>query len=90
MPLPGPDSRARAERPQWTHFQGPHCPHGTAPLPGEDGWYWLAFFQGQDGAIRKTLRSAPSVASDLLCDIDKLLPAIGLRLLLYAVRARWL
>ena len=44
MPLPGPDSGARTERPQWTHFQGPHCPHGTAPLPGEDGWYWLAFY----------------------------------------------
>lgn len=43
MPRPGPGSGARAERPQWTPLQGPHCPHGTAPLPGEDGWYWLAF-----------------------------------------------
>ena len=42
-PLPGPDSGGRADRPQWTPFQGPRCPHGPAPLPGEDGQRWLAF-----------------------------------------------
>lgn len=33
----GPGQRGLVDTPP-----GPSCPHGTAPLPGEDGWYWLA------------------------------------------------